>query len=109
MLLLIMVLVVQKLACKKLGQQAHQYRQLLDALNDVAHHEINEWMRHEQHLSEPFVARTISQQLPSGTPRPPQARARSCCCVDSACKWALSMTCMVCLACVCAGHFGSSP
>ena len=60
------VLVVQKLACKESGRQADQYRQLLDALNDVAHHEINEWMRHEQQLSEPFVARTISQQLPSG-------------------------------------------
>lgn len=66
-----LVLVVQKLACKKLGQQAQQYKQLLDALNDVAHHEIDEWMRQEQHLSEPFVARTISQQLPPGMPRSP--------------------------------------
>lgn len=47
-------------------QQAKQYRQLLDALNDVAHHEIDAWLSREQHLSEPFVARSISEQLPSG-------------------------------------------
>jgi len=47
-------------------QQAKQYKQLLDALNDVAHHEIDAWLSHEQHLSEPFVARSISEQLPSG-------------------------------------------
>ncbi len=48
------------------GQQAKQYKQLLDALNDVAHHEIDAWLSREQHLSEPFVARSISEQLPSG-------------------------------------------
>ncbi|DBA78509.1 TPA: hypothetical protein ACH3X2_007832 [Trebouxia sp. C0005] len=47
-------------------QQAKQYKQLLDALNDVAHHEIDAWLSREQHLSEPFVARSISEQLPSG-------------------------------------------
>lgn len=57
---------VQELACKRSGEQAKQYKQLLHALNDVAHHEIDEWMRHERQLSEPFVARTVSQQLPSG-------------------------------------------
>ena len=47
-------------------QHAKQYKQLLDALNDVAHHEIDAWLSCEQHLSEPFVARSISEQLPSG-------------------------------------------
>ena len=47
-------------------QEAKQYKQLLDALNDVAHHEIDAWLSREQHLSEPFVARSISEQLPSG-------------------------------------------
>ena len=65
------VLVVQKLACKESSQQADQYKSLLDALNGAAHHEINEWMRHEQQLSEPFVARTISQHLPAGASLPP--------------------------------------
>ena len=60
--------IVQKMAGKQPGQQAQQHRQLLDALNDIAHHEIDEWLRQEQQLSEPFVARTISEELPSGMP-----------------------------------------
>ncbi|DBA90081.1 TPA: hypothetical protein ACH3X1_003400 [Trebouxia sp. C0004] len=59
-------LLSQDVSKDEFGHQAKQYRQLLDALNDVAHHEIDAWLSHEQHLSEPFVARSISEQLPSG-------------------------------------------
>lgn len=59
---------MQTLGEKQSGHQAQQYKQLLDALNDVAHHEIDEWLRQQQQLSEPFVARTISEELPSGMP-----------------------------------------
>ena len=48
------------------GPQAGQYKRLLDALNDVAHHEIEAWLTHHHHLSEPFVARSISRELPAG-------------------------------------------
>ena len=66
------VVCVQHLGKQQAGAQSWQYKQLLDALNDVAHHEIDAWLSQHHHLSEPFVARTISQQLPSGTRLCPQ-------------------------------------
>ena len=50
------------------GQQEHQYKQLLVALNDVAHYEVDTWLHQQDALSEPFVARCISEQLPEGQP-----------------------------------------
>ena len=48
------------------GQQGQEYKQLLEALNDVAHHEVTAWLQQQDSLSEPAVARCISQQLPEG-------------------------------------------
>ena len=48
------------------GSTAQQYKKLLEALNDVAHHEINAWLGQQEHLSEPYVASCISEQLPPG-------------------------------------------
>ena len=89
-------LFVQKVAGKQ-SQQAEQYRQLLDALNDVAHHEISEWMRHERQLSEPFVARTISQQLPAGISSKASASLQICCCEQFSMQSGLTTltTCMI--------------
>lgn len=48
------------------GQQAVQYKQLLEALNEVAHLEVNNWLKEQSNLSEPYAARRLSQLLPSG-------------------------------------------
>ena len=52
-------------------QQRHEYKQLLVALNDVARYEVDAWLRQQDDLSEPFVARCISEQLPEGQPFKP--------------------------------------
>lgn len=57
---------VQGLAGVRPGQQALQYRQLVGALNDVAHHEVDTWLTEQTDMTEPYVARCLSQMLPSG-------------------------------------------
>ena len=53
-----------------MGQQAQQYKQLLEALNDVAHHEVDAWLTEQPAMSEPYVARCLSKMLPPGQLQP---------------------------------------
>ena len=61
---------MQGLAEREVGQQAQQYQRLLEALNDVAHHEVDAWLREQPAMSEPYVARCLSERLPPGQLQP---------------------------------------
>ena len=57
---------MQGLAGVRAGPQVLQYRQLVGALNDVAHHKVDTWLTEQTDMTEPYVARCLSQMLPSG-------------------------------------------
>ena len=61
---------MQGMAKREVGQQAQQYKQLLEALNDVAHHEVDAWLTEQAAMSEPYVARCLSEMLPPGQLQP---------------------------------------
>ena len=72
---------LQGLAQRQIGQVARQYKQLLEALNGVAHRQVEAWLAAVPELTEPYVARCISETLPSG-PLPfftPKKFCASCC------------------------------
>lgn len=60
---------MQGLTGRQVGRTGQQYKQLLEALNDVAHRQVDAWLAAVPNLTEPFVARSISQMLPAGGSR----------------------------------------